>query len=71
MRPFYKIAATVLAGALLAGCHHSGKQEPAYWLGADISSANGMEARGDRLMDFEGDETYELTELMASQTGRT
>ena len=35
-----------------------------YWLGADISSANGMDARGDRLMNFEGDETYELTQLM-------
>ena len=64
MKLLYKIAATVLAGALLTGCNHSEKQEPAYWLGADISSANGMEARGDRLMDFEGEETYELTELM-------
>lgn len=35
-----------------------------YWLGADISSANGMNARGQRLLDFEGDSTYELTALM-------
>ena len=65
MKTFCKIFAVALVGAALAGCKPSGKQaEPAYWLGADISTANGMDARGQRLMDFEGDETYELTELM-------
>ena len=49
-----------LAAVLLAGCGRSAQ----YWLGADISSANGMEARGERLLNFEGDETYELTQLM-------
>ena len=39
-------------------------EAPEYWLGADISSANGMEARGMRLKSFEGEETYELTALM-------
>ena len=49
-----------LAAVLLAGCGRSAQ----YWLGADISSANGMEARGERLLSFEGEETYELTQLM-------
>ena len=35
-----------------------------YWLGADISNANGMAVRGATLLDFEGDKKYELTELM-------
>lgn len=65
MKAFCRIFIVALAGAALIGCKPSGKQaEPAYWLGADISSANGMEARGQRLMDFEGNETYELTDLM-------
>ncbi|MBR1405752.1 MAG: glycosyl hydrolase 53 family protein [Bacteroidales bacterium] len=65
MNTFCKIAAIALAGMMLAGCKNAGKQEePAYWLGADISTANGMAARGQTLLDFEGDQPYELTELM-------
>ena len=35
-----------------------------YWLGADISTANGMKARGEMLKNFEGEQGYELTALM-------
>ena len=51
---------------LLGSCQSEQKVklDDTYWLGADISSANGMAARGSRLKNFEGDETYELTALM-------
>lgn len=39
-------------------------RNPEYWLGADISSANGMKVRGKELKDFTGEKTYELTDLM-------
>ena len=40
------------------------KMDGRYWLGADISTANGMSARGATLLHFEGEKEYELTELM-------
>lgn len=40
------------------------KMDGRYWLGADISTANGMAARGATLLHYEGDKEYELTELM-------
>lgn len=53
------------AALLLSSC--SGKEskliDDHYWLGADISSANGMKARGSYLKDFDGNPT-ELTQLM-------
>ena len=56
-----------LAAALLCSCA-GGQKAPqiddTYWLGADISSANGMLARGSFLKNFEGDEGVELTQLM-------
>lgn len=60
------ITAFAFGSLLVCGCGTSDKTEidSHYWLGADISSANGMKARGDRLKSFEGDETYELTALM-------
>ena len=65
MNSFCRFFVVALAAAALSGCKPSDKEtEPAYWLGADISTANGMESRGQRLMDFEGEGTYELTELM-------
>lgn len=38
--------------------------EPAYWLGADISSANGRTARGETFKNFTGEREYELTTLL-------
>ena len=59
------VSASAAVLVLLTGCS-SGKKaaDEIYWLGADISSANGMAARGERLKDFTGDDTYELTALM-------
>lgn len=37
-----------------------------FWLGADISSANGMKSQGIFLKGFDGQERYELTQLMKS-----
>lgn len=64
MKLLSRFAAFAGLAGLLLGCQSQRSAAPEYWLGADISSANGMDARGDRLMSFEGDETYELTQLM-------
>lgn len=57
------ISTICLALSLLVSCKANKVVEP-YWLGADISSANGMEARGDWVKNFEGEDTYELTHLL-------
>ena len=53
-------ALCLAAGAALISC----RQQEEFWLGADITTANGMKARGERLKSYAGEETYELTELM-------
>ncbi|MBQ7213258.1 MAG: glycosyl hydrolase 53 family protein [Bacteroidales bacterium] len=59
------LALLAWAGLTAAGCKGGAVSiDDTYWLGADISSAAGMAARGVQLKDFEGDETYELTQLL-------
>lgn len=48
------------AGIAIVSCW----QREEFWLGADITSANGMKARGERPKSYAGEETYELTALM-------
>ena len=59
---------TTLLSALisisLTAIGQSAQIDDRYWLGADISTANGMAARGATLLNYEGDKEYELTELM-------
>ena len=63
MRPVFIYSLTLATALLLAGCGRSDKDT--FWIGADISQANGMNVRGEKLKAYEGDETYELTALMA------
>jgi len=63
MKAFKILLSLGLAGLFMSACGSSA-EEDIYWIGADISSANGMAARGERLKNFEGEETYELTALM-------
>ena len=59
--PFIVFAAVVLMTAA-ASCSEQ-PQEPEFWLGADISWATEMEARGQKLYNAEGQE-MECTALM-------
>lgn len=66
-RLLFTLAAICLTSLLFCSYSQRKKvssQDQKYWLGADISSANGMIAHGSELKSFEGDETYELTYLM-------
>ena len=62
---FKLMLSAMAAAALLTGC--AGRSDKLiddhYWLGADISSANGMKARGSFLKDYDGN-PKELTLLM-------
>lgn len=55
------IAVAALSALMLASCK---SKEDTFWLGADISTANGMLEHGQKLKSFEGDEEYDLIPLM-------
>ena len=66
-KSLFRITICGAAALLISSCNGNktvAEADDTYWLGVDISSANGMAARGNTLKNFEGDETYELTQLM-------
>jgi len=60
----FLLSLTLLMGMTVNAIAQKPLIDNKYWLGADISTANGMAARGAKLLDFEGNKEYELTELM-------
>lgn len=56
------LALACLATLILAGC--KSKEDNTFWLGADVSTANGMLERGQKLKSWEGDQEYDLVPLM-------